>query len=180
MALKVLNANKHILNFKVRKKLCEAYIFSVLSYCNVIYYPFLTQADKQRLQRVQNNCCRFSYGLKKYDHISVKLAETRWLNVHSQYQYLLLVFVYKLLKTSQPDYLRAKLIFRNQIHSVPVRSNVLTMPLHRTTLFQRSITYNFVICYNGFHHHFVYDSLFVFRRNIKSILLNGQSRSTTV
>ena len=55
MILKVLYANKHILNFKVRKKLCEAYIISVLSYCSTLYYPCLTQDDRQRLQKIQNN-----------------------------------------------------------------------------------------------------------------------------
>ena len=174
VALKVLYANKHILNFKVRKKLCEAYILSNLSYCITMYYPCLTYDDKRRLQKIQNNCCRFVYGLKKYDHISEKIMRMHWLKVSYLFQFLLLVFIYKLLKTSTPIYLRSALVFRSDVHQVVIRLNTLTMPQYKKTIFQRGFVYNSVKHYNKFRTYFTCTSLAMFRKEIKTVLLDEQ------
>ena len=174
LKLKILYSNKYILNFKVRKKLCEAYILSTLSYCLVLYYPCLTQKDRQRLQVIQNNCCRFIFGIRKYDHVNEKIAQLNWLKISNVFRYLLLTFVYKLLKSSTPMYLRSKLIFRSQIHNMPVRSDYLTMPQHKTVFFSRSFTYNAVNIFNNFYTLFDSGSLAIFRRNIKTVIFNEQ------
>nr|CAH7714800.1 unnamed protein product [Callosobruchus chinensis] len=41
--LRMLYANRYLLNFKMRKKLCEALILSIYSYCDILYYPCLNQ-----------------------------------------------------------------------------------------------------------------------------------------
>ena len=175
MALKMLYANKHILNFKIRKKLCEAYIMSTVSYCITVFYPCLTQEDKQRLQKIQSNCCRFVFGLKKYEHVSEKIKELKWLKIGLLFKYLLLSFTYKLLQTSVPIYLRSKLIFRSETHQVSVRVNSLTIPQHSTTLFQRCFTYNAVKLYNEFIKYFSCNTMATFRSKVKTALLNKQN-----
>lgn len=174
LALKTLYANKHILNFKVRKKLCEAYIMSTLSYCLILYYPCLTAKDCNRLQIIQNNCCRFICNLKKYDHVSNKINDLHWLNMSFLFEYLLLVFTFKLLKTSSPLYLRQKLIFRSELHAIPIRTDALAVPRHETTLFQRCFTYNAVKCYNKYSQYFSSKSVLTFRKKVKNHLINQQ------
>lgn len=61
--LRLLYSNKFILNYKLRKKLCESLIMSLFTYCNGIYFPFLDLQTKNRLQVMQNNCVRFIFGL---------------------------------------------------------------------------------------------------------------------
>lgn len=172
--LRVLYANKHVLNFQMRKRLCEAYIMSMISYCMILYYPCLTREDKQRLQRMQNNCCRFIFGLKKYDHISQRICELNWLNMEQLFQYLLLTFIYKLLNSSTPMYLRSALVFRSDIHQILIRSDTLTMPQHRKAVFQRGFTYNAVKLFNNYNSYFTSSSLVVFRRRVRIALLQKQ------
>ena len=43
--------------------------FSLLNYADVVYVPVLNQHLLNRVQRIQNSCLRFSYCVRKYDHI---------------------------------------------------------------------------------------------------------------
>ena len=176
ISLKVLYANKHILNFKVRKKLCEAYILSKISYCITLFYPCLTQAEKLRLQKIQNNCCRFIYGLKKYDHISSKIKELNWLNVENLFKYLFLVFVFKVMDSNMPMCLRPKIRFRDEAHQLLLRNrNKLEMPQHSTVMFERSFSFMAVSLYNSFHIFFqISNTITSFKKNIRSVLFSGQ------
>ena len=72
VALKLLYTNISIINFKLRKKLVETLVLPILNYCNIVYYPCLDRITKNRIQVIQNSCCRFVYRLRKYDHISSK------------------------------------------------------------------------------------------------------------
>lgn len=177
VSLKVLYANKHILNFKVRKKLCEAYVFSKMSYCLILFYPCLTQVEKLRLQRMQNNCCRFIYGLRKYDHVSSKIQQLNWLNVENSFKYLFLVFVYKILGSNMPMYLRSKLRFRDEANQLFLRDrSELEVPRHTTAIFQRSFSFVAASLYNSFRTFFrSSDSISSFRKNIKCVLLSRQN-----
>ena len=67
--MKILYSNRYILNFKMRKKLCESLILFIFNYCNVVYYPCLDEITKNRLQYIQNVCCRLVHGLRKYDRV---------------------------------------------------------------------------------------------------------------
>ena len=148
--MKMLYANRYILNFKLRKKLCESLILSSFNYCNIVYYPCLDLIAKNRLQYVQNVCCRFVYKLRKYDHVSQKIKELKWLKISNTVQLHYVVFLMKLLRSSVPIYLKEKLLFRSVIHSRTIRDlDLLTMPQYQTALFQRCFTYMAVKIYNS-------------------------------
>nr|CAH7746795.1 unnamed protein product [Callosobruchus chinensis] len=149
LRLRSLYANRHILNFKTRKKLVESLVMSVLFNSITIYYPCLDSVAKYRLQKIQNSCCRFVYGLRKYSHVTSKIKELQWLRLEYQYEYFLLAYVHRILKTNLPAYLHDKLTYRGDIISRSLRhNNRLEIPIHRTSLFQRSFTYNAVTLYN--------------------------------
>lgn len=147
--MKLLYANRHLLNYKTRKKLCESLIMSIYSYCFIVYYPFLHVANKKRIQYVQNTCCRFVCGLRKYDHVSANIKKLGWLKCDNQYKYNFTLFSKKLNMHKQPIYLFEKLVYREAIHNRALRDrNYLTMPQHRTSFFQKSFIYNCVFLYN--------------------------------
>nr|CAI5817087.1 unnamed protein product [Callosobruchus analis] len=64
--LRLLYSNKSLLNFKIRKKLCESQIKSIFSYCSIVYYPCLDSTSRYRLSVAQNNCARFIFNLRKF------------------------------------------------------------------------------------------------------------------
>ena len=138
----VLYANNPILNFKVRKKLRESLVLPIFHYCNIIFYHCLDVVTKNRLQMVQNTCCRFVFGLRKYDRISSKIKYLHSLNMCHTVKLHFLMFVIRLLRSDSPVYLKGKLIFRSDIHDRHLRHrDQLTMPLHHSAIFQRSFTF---------------------------------------
>ena len=171
ICLKLLYSNKHILNFKTRKKLCETIVLPIFYYCFTMYYPFLDAVNKKRIQKVQNTCCRLIYDLRKYDHISGKFSELNWLKIDDTWKLHFLVFVHKICTASSPTYLRAKLITRNQTHDLNTRHlDDFTMPHHSTAMFQKSFTYNAVKLYNSLNSEFKKLSIPTFRKHLKLFL----------
>lgn len=174
--LKILYAHRHILNFKLRKNLCEALVMSHLNYCNFIYGPCLDVFDKNRLQKVQNSCCRLIFGLRKYDRgISAKIKSLNWLNVNNCSVFQLLVFVHRVVNSSTHAYIYDKFTRRSQQHSVNIRSNQLfALPKFRTAFYKKSFSYNSIKLYNSLPLSLKSLSLPFFKKKLKSHLLSDQ------
>lgn len=63
--LKLLYSSRHLLNTKLKILLCDTLVLSQFNYCDVLYGPCLDQVEKQRIQKVQNSCLRFIYGIRR-------------------------------------------------------------------------------------------------------------------
>nr|CAI5854471.1 unnamed protein product [Callosobruchus analis] len=59
-------------NFKRRHKLLlvQSLIYPHLEYCSCVYYNYLPQYNKNKVQRIQNACMRFVYNIPYREHIS--------------------------------------------------------------------------------------------------------------
>lgn len=170
--LKLLYSSKHILNKENKKMLCESLILSKIAYCNIMYYPCLDTITCNRLQKTQNTCCRFINSLRKYDHLTNAFVDLQWLKLNNLFKYHFLVFVKRLLNTATPKYLRDKLVSREAIHNINVRfPTTLTMPQHKTAIFQRSFTYNAVKLYNYLSIDIKSSSVTLFRKKLKEYLI---------
>lgn len=173
--LKLLYSNRCLLNFKIKKQLCETLILPVLYYCLIMYFPCLDFFTKTRLQKVQNSCCRFIHSLRKFDHISKKITDLKWLNIENTWKMHLLTLTHKLMMTSTPEYLKHKFISRENIHSVNIRhKDKFTMPQHSTAMFHRSFTYNAIREYNLLAPEIKKLPVRQFNNYIKSILISNQ------
>ena len=60
---------KNFLNESSKLKLTETYILSQFNYGDIILQN-LTDQLENKIQKLQNRCVRYTYGLRKYDHIS--------------------------------------------------------------------------------------------------------------
>lgn len=148
--LKLLYMNKDILSPDIKLRLCDSLILSTMSYCDVVYWPALLNRDKESLQKIQNSCIRFVYGLRKFDHISDKLVESGWLKMDERYQASLATTVYNINKFELPAYLYSKLVRGSDVHNRQTRSRLsYKVPRHRTAQFQRSFAYNSVKTFNS-------------------------------
>lgn len=175
ISLKLLYSNINILNFKFRKKLCESLVLPLLNYCIVIYFPCLDKLTQNRLQKIQNSCCRFIYRLKKYDHVSSKINQLGWLKLKNIFTHHLAVFVHNILQTNSPPYLRDKFVFRHNIYGNNLRyANKLSLPKYHLTMFRRSFTYNAVTTYNNLADNIKSLPLKNFRKKVKLHLLSLQ------
>ena len=67
--LKFLYRHRNALNFKTRKLLANALIFSHFDYAMVAWYPILSKTLKEKLQIAQNKVVRFVLELGPRSHI---------------------------------------------------------------------------------------------------------------
>lgn len=175
--LKVLYIHKDILKTDVKLMLCDSLILSYVTYCDTVYWPAITNKDKESLQRLQNACLRFSYNLRKFDHISSKFKHSNWLNLDERYRVHMACLTYKINLSKSPGYLYDKLKKGSTVHQRITRYNDhYIVPKHSTALFQRSFSYNAVKIYNKLPPTIKYaSSIISFRRQIKTSLLSNRT-----
>lgn len=175
--LRILSMHKDILSKDIKLRLCDSLILSYLAYCDIVYWPALLQRDRDSLQKVQNSCLRFCYNLRKFDHVSNKFNECKWLTLNERFQVHLVCLVFKINCTQLPSYLQGKLTKGSDIHSCPTRHcQLFSVPRHSTSLFQRSFSYNAVKTYNELPEEFkALNSLEAFRRRVKTYIFGKRN-----
>jgi hypothetical protein len=65
-----------------------------------------------------NNCVRYIFNLRKYDHISASYDKLGWLRISERRDFQTLCAVYKMLHEPQPPYLSDLFILMNKFMSV--------------------------------------------------------------
>lgn len=116
----------------VRLLLTQMLVLPLFDYCDTVYGPLLTINQAKLIQKVQNSCVRFSFGLRKCEHILPVLNNNNLLTMSRRRYLHYCCVVFKILKTECPEYLYRKLINRSAYHSYSTRRNKnLDIPRHR-------------------------------------------------
>jgi hypothetical protein len=69
--LKRLATFRHVLKEDVKKNLVNSLIQPIFDYGDVVYLTTTHSiCNKDKLQKVHNNCIRFIANIRRYDHIS--------------------------------------------------------------------------------------------------------------
>ena len=92
------------LSHQATESLIHAFIFSHIDYCNNL----LNGASKHlinKLQRIQNMAARLVYKLPKFSHITPLLINLHWLPVEYHIKYKILLFTFKAIHQSAPQYI---------------------------------------------------------------------------
>lgn len=175
-SLRSLYPFRKSLSIPVRKTLCDSLVLCHFNFCDVVYGPCLDTFDSYRIQKVQNSCLRFIFGLNRRQHVSRYLPLISWLNMSDRRKLHMGVFVHKLILLKTPPYLYERIRFRTDIHNLNLRfRGHISIPRYRTTTFKRSFSYNVSACYNGFPDVLKSLSLHSFRSGLRSFLLSGAS-----
>ena len=106
---------KNFLNRKSKLQVVEYYILSHFNYGNILMQN-LTQELINKLQKLQNACTRFVFGLRKYDHISHHFRQLNVLNMENRRKCHSLILMHKIMRKKAPSYLCSKIRLRNTIH----------------------------------------------------------------
>lgn len=100
-----LKLMKNFLPQSTRMTLVNALLFPILDYADVCY-PDATEEQLNKLERLQNLCIRFVFGLRKYDHVSVFRTQLKWLKIRKRRDLHTLCLLYKTLGNPlSPKYL---------------------------------------------------------------------------
>lgn len=172
-SLKLLYSHRHVLNKDVKIMLCDALVLSQFNYCDVLYGPCLDVITSKKIQVAQNSCLRFIYGIRRREHITHKLKETKWLSMEKRRMLHATVFYHKLITENTPPYLCNKIQYRTDIHNLNLRHRgLITPPTHRTEIFKRSFSFNVYKLYNSIPVYFKKLTVSAFRLRMFNWLYN--------
>lgn len=173
--LKTLYLHKDYLPTNIKLRLCDTLILSALSYADVVYWPALLERDRESVQKLQNNCLRFSYGARKYDHVTPLYVSSGWLRLSGRFSLHFATLVHKVILSGNPLYLRERLLHGFNIHRRNTRHNCrLAVPRHASAMFQRSFSFNASKIYNKIPEKIKsLLSIPAFKRAMKSWILQG-------
>ena len=125
---------RHLLPLSAATALANSLVSSKLDYCNSLYNG-ISQANLNKIQRIQNTLARVVTHTSKFEQITPILKKLHWLQIKQRIDYKLCLLTYKTLQIQQPTYLYYSLSFPS--HSLSTRSSdssVLSIPYVRTSL----------------------------------------------
>lgn len=177
--MRLLYPHRSYLSTKIKSILCETIILSQFSYCSSVYSFCLDAAYRSKIQKVQNSCLRFIFGIRKYHHVSHKLEELRWLNMQNRFILQSSTLFHSIIVNGKPSYLSDKIIIRSEVHNINVRNkNALTAPPHRTAQFERSFTFNVYKIYNNLEDSLKCLKLATFKTHVRESLFKNQNQAS--
>jgi hypothetical protein len=100
-------------------------IFPIIQYALPAFSSCLTRENELVLTRLQNRALRFVYNLRKFDHISEFRLSAKVLSIVNLSDMQTVKVVHKVLESGKPEYLRKKLVFRQQISVRNTRQDCL-------------------------------------------------------
>lgn len=147
--LKMLYPHRHYLPTCTKLQLCDSLVLSQLNHCSQVYSPALDVITKYKIQKLQNSCLRFCYGIRKYQHISHKLKDAKWLNMSKRFKLQSACLFHCVINSKKPGYLYNKITYRTDIHNLNIRRKwTLYPPAHKLVVFERCFTFNIYRLWN--------------------------------
>ena len=101
---------RHLLPLSAATALANSLVSSKLDYCNSLYNG-ISQANLNKIQRIQNTLARVVTNTSKFEHITPILKKLHWLPIKQRIDYKLCLLTYKTLQIQQPTYLYNSLSF---------------------------------------------------------------------
>lgn len=172
--LKKLYNLKNILTSDSKLKFCNALILSLFDYGDIVYGNTLSFLMKNTVQKVQNSCMRLIYNIPYRNHILPYLNQYKILNMEYRRLLHMYTFIWRILSTSKPNYLRSKLITQIHHHNTRHIGNFLVKQ-HKTAIFQKSFSYLAPRLWNELDNDTKYFSHTKFTKTIKNMLLLKQN-----
>ena len=168
---------KNFLSRKSKAIVVEYYVLSQFNYGSTLMQN-LSRSNIAKIQKVQNACTRFIFGLRKFDHISQQFKELKVLNMENRRTLQSAVLMHKIINKKAPTYLSSKIIFRHMLHGRNIRSGgKIHIASYKNTngrdRYFRKICqeYNNILDLNGFDKNMPISS---FKRKLKAHLLDNQ------
>ena len=130
---------KNFLSPQAKWNLSETYILSQFNYGDIILQGMNNQLIN-KIQKIQNSCIRFSFGLRKYDHVSHTRKSNKILCMQDRSLLHSLTLMFKITKNIAPNYLSTRITYHSNLHNYNTRRrNDIAAPFARSTI--RSLSF---------------------------------------
>ena len=150
--LRSLYRLKNLLPSNTKSMLVQALIFPIIDYGDVCYFDL--NADLlNKLDRLLNNCIRFVFNLRKYDHVSEYRLLLKWLPIRQRRSMRALTTLFSLLfSPNPPSYLTSHFQYLSTNHAKYLRSSnnrLLQCPSHRSDFLHSTFFVQSVLLWNA-------------------------------
>lgn len=168
---------KYVLPQEIKWQLVNAVILSYMDYGSPVYFSYLTETFKNKIQILQNCCLRFSYiYINKREHITQHYNNMNILKINNRFKLSYATLLYKVITFKVPSYLFQLLVRKSTVHTANLRNaESYLIPLHHTAKFERCFEYISCILINSSKDIFDRPTLNQFRVGYKKYLLSKQS-----
>ena len=121
--------------FKTKVHLCQTLLLPLLDYGDVCYLD-LTEDRLNKLERLQNLCIRYVFGLRKYDHITEYRSQLKWVGIRDRRHLHMLTLLFNILHNPHtPTYLSSR--FKDlSAHGLGLRSETRSFSLFPSILLE--------------------------------------------
>ena len=150
-AVRSLNRLRNFLPMATKIALAQSLLLPILDYADISYLD-LTEEQLNKLERLQNLCLRFIFGLRKYDHVSHFRALLKWLPIRLRRNAHILFLLYSILSNPlTPPYLKERFTRSNSDRYVlrSIDSFLLNTPSHLTNFYTNSFSVQAVRLWNS-------------------------------
>ena len=149
--LRSLYRLKNLLPSNTKAMLMQTLVFPIIDYGDVCYFDL--NADLlNKLDRLLNNCIRFVFNLRKYDHVSTFRSTLKWFPIRQRRVMRALTTLFSLLTSStSPIYLTSHFPYVCSNHDLNLRSSsnrLLQCPSHRSDLIHSSFFVQCILQWN--------------------------------
>lgn len=138
--------------FQTKLTLSRSLLLPLLDYGDIAFLD-LSEELLDKLERMQNVCIRYIYGLRKYDHVSHFRERLGWLPIRRRRDMHTLCLLYNVLfNPTSPSYLfeRFSYLATGSKHRLRSSSNLtLAFPPNKARSYAKSFTFNSVKLWNG-------------------------------
>ena len=126
----------------------EAYILSLFNYASPVLQN-LTAYTANKMQKLQNSCVRFIFGLKKFDHISDCYKKRNILKMEERRNIQSLTLTHNIVLKHAPAYLVDKITYNEDYHDHNTREkDFIRVPRARTNFGQNRFFRKYCSLYN--------------------------------
>ena len=167
---------KNFLDETTKLKIAECYILSQFNYGDVVLQNLSDQLSK-KIQKLQNSCVRFAFGLRKFDHISAFIKKKKILNMENRRLLHNLTLMFRIKNSMAPRYLCNRIKDHTATHTHLTRNRInIDTPFAKSK--QRNMSYfiNISKKFNTISKKFSVNniSLNTFKSKCKSLLFENQ------
>lgn len=150
-SLHSLRRLQNFLPLNTKLSLARSLLLPLLDYGDVALLD-LREELLDKLERLQNVCIRYIFGLRKYDHVSQFRSQLQWLHIRRRRDVHILSLLFNVLFTPTfPPYLSERFSFMAHGSGHRLRSSTnlsLAFPLNKSRVYSQSFTVHSVRLWN--------------------------------
>ena len=133
---------QNFISLQTKVYLCQTLLLPILDYGDVCY-PDLNEDLLTKLERLQNLCIRYIFGLRKFYDVSEFRSRLNWVGIRDRRNIHALTLLFNIIHNpNSPSYITSRFTFLSS-HKMQLRSqndSILMIPKHSSSFYGQSFT----------------------------------------